>query len=93
MKEIGKISGKTLRLGYYNRGNLALMLFESTGEAYSRVSVNILHAELSKDEFVVHHDLPISILKELIESNLITETGRGVTYGFTGGPIMRLAVY
>ena len=86
----------SLYFGRYstNMSKLALILVEK-GEPYCRVSVNTPD-ELEEDEFVVHHDFPLELLRFatlFMAPPVFEDTGKRVTFGFTGGPVLRLVEY
>jgi len=73
----------------YVNGRLAVVLRED-GMPYARVSVNLPEQTLAADEIVISHNLPIPVLRELLDAGVLEETGRGATFGYTGGPICRV---
>lgn len=75
---------------YATNGRLAVVLREDDGMPYAKVSVNLPEQTLAADEIVISHNLPIPVLRELLDAGVLEETGRGATFGYTGGPICRV---
>lgn len=96
MYELGQLRyrGKRLHLlcGQYGNGRVALVLALRSGEWFARVSINVVDRELAWYEFVVDHDLDLELLEELLAGPWLAPTGRGIAYGYTGGPVLRLSL-
>ena len=82
-----KFNGENLELEYkeYNNGNLAVLVFDSDGLPYARLSVNTDY-QMEENEFVLNHDLYnemfMPLIAKLYEKGLIEFTGKKVSYGF-----------
>jgi len=78
----------------YGNGNVAVTLELQSGEPYARLSINIPHAALEPDEFVVNHDCnDIPGLLSAAKRSGFIDTGKLVHYGFSDDlhqPIWRL---
>jgi hypothetical protein len=92
-----------LQASCYSNGNLALTFlgkklnvmdkydFDQYLQAWNTLSVNVIQ-NLSYNEFVVHHDFDLDLLKFLIlELKYLEDTGKRVGYGYVAGnPILKL---
>lgn len=86
------ISGnvKTVHFASYGNGALAVQLFDEEGP-YATLSVNIDGSEqLPEDEFVLSHDIPDTMVKDLVDQGAVEDTGKRASYGFVEDqPVMR----
>lgn len=79
---------------YVSNNGLALFLELEDGRAHCKVSINV-DADLEDNEFVLNHDIELNarFILELLERNLIENTGKTVSYGYVKDrPVFRVTV-
>lgn len=85
--------GWEIEEGAYRTGGLCLRVWTQEGP-WGTLSVNV-GIPLEEDEFVLNHDLNYDkgslVLRAIIESGTISDTGKRVSYGFVKNqPVYRL---